>query len=125
MNTDRIKFRVCDNINKRYEKDLPLLDKDGDLCYQDGHKYCNGEHPEDFTIEQCTGLRDKNGTLIFEGDIIRTTDYSGDSEVGRVEWKESQYVFVRKVGYFSFQVLLDWGVVLEVIGNVHDEEFQK
>jgi hypothetical protein len=70
MNNNRFKFRVWDNINKRYEKDLTLIDKDGDLCYQDGHKYCNGEHPEDFTIEQCTGLTDKNGKLIYEGDIV-------------------------------------------------------
>jgi uncharacterized phage protein (TIGR01671 family) len=77
---DRFKFRVWDNVNKRYEKDLPLLDKDGDLCYQDGHKYCNGEHPEDFTIEQCTGLKDRNGKLIFEGDILYHSGY-GKREV--------------------------------------------
>jgi hypothetical protein len=135
----RFRFRVFDNINKRYEKDLPLIDKDGDLCYQDGHKYCNGEHPEDFTIEQCIGVKDKNGNLIFEGDRCRVYD----SKTGQpVEDTVYEVVFTESASggcaCFCFRVyhganpnpygtrpIYANGLPnIEIIGNIHDDQFR-
>lgn len=114
---DRFKFRVWDNINKRYEKDLTLIDKDGDLCYQDGEKYCNGEYPEDFTIEQCTGLRDKNGKLIYEGDVLLKDGYKYHC----VWWRD----FGRWAFFSETKNDVDDALVFsenfEIIGNVHDQ----
>lgn len=120
---DRFKFRVWDNINKRYEKDLTMINKDGDLCYQDGHKYCNGEHPEDFTIEQCTGLEDRNGRLIFEGDIVKPSDPEVKG-LYVVKWNEKTYAFdFQKLNGFEsqkFYYLYSDDVV--IIGNIHDNQ---
>lgn len=85
---ERFKFRVWDNINKRYVKDMHFR-LDGVICYDDGHPYCNGEHQDDFTIEQCTGLKDVSGNFIFENDVVRVNTYcDAQPEYKVILWKE-------------------------------------
>lgn len=87
MNTDRFKFRVFLREENRYAKEteydeLFWLCMDGRLfmdCGYDNPQYINypddkyKEGPrniEDYVLEQCTGLKDANGKLIYEGDIV-------------------------------------------------------
>jgi len=56
-------------------------------CYCDGFRQAYGEAVDPDTVGQCTGLRDMNGTLIFEGDILQFDDVDGI-------W-QSAVVFVR------------------------------
>ena len=75
---------------------------------------------------QFTGLTDKNGKKIFEGDIIRVNECvkkTFEIEDGPVRFSRGSF-FVNAYGgmLHSFDVIADCSGVLrgEVIGNIHD-----
>ena len=82
------------------------------------------------TVGQFTGLIDKNGKKIFEGDIVVCKqrlyeEISGNwidyhVEIGFVEMKHGAFGLHRKQGYY--RPFKDWleDYEYEVIGNIHD-----
>ena len=77
------------------------------------------------TVGQYTGLTDKNGKKIFEGDIVKHYNNSDDGfDIGVLYWDETFSQWKRtSIGNFhnsSFTYVMSRSCEYEVIGNIHD-----
>jgi len=125
-----IKFRVWSKKFNEFlnrDGDSYLLSLEGSLYFDDGHDLSFIGRNE-YIVNQYTGLKDKNGVEIYEGDIVRfkvenQSQWIG-SNIGIVTFNKQTV---------SFEILLDKKIylsinrgydayigTLDIMGNIHE-----
>lgn len=113
------RYRAWDKIHKTmYEvDDIMSIDfGKSEICVKTlFFEQTNRYNFDDIVLMQSTGLRDKNGKEIFEGDIIDSTD---GFLAGVIEFRVSLGMFVSDlVEYNNFERLCNVASSRKIIGN--------
>lgn len=122
---DRFKFRVWDKTKKNMVESNRVVIHDGDSYprlpnakYKDVREdFCyfhQWDDKQDVVLMQCTGLKDKNGKLIYEGDVVKE-ELEGECYYEVVKHD------LKTASYFAGEMYLHEALeVYEVIGNIHE-----
>lgn len=128
---NRFKFRVWNVQDQEYIY-LSLINKDrlSDFAYfadevtpdYDEQVKCSESNCWALIIEQCTGLKDKNGNLIYEGDIVHYVKHTnlgiGGNRYAKVFWWENIQGFAIETNYGDYYGLTDFEI--EIVGTIHE-----
>lgn len=127
---DRFKFRVWNKLTHSFTTGGAI--KFGGLCFIDeedlGIKL--GEHQELYVIEQCTGLSDKNGKLIYEGDVVQYW-WNQKTNTGTIFWNNEFARFcianneTRCPEDSNCLMFVADKKIIEIISNIHEQVEQK
>lgn len=135
-----LRFRVWDKVTERYYAVSGLeYDESGELCeiylvrieIDESNPTANVRKPSDVVLEQYTGIKDKNGREVYEGDVVEQFVCGvkmfkgkpcGKRTIWQVRWNEYECCFELHYlkGSLFGDSLMNKDDELEVIGNVHE-----
>lgn len=131
---NRFRFRVFDKERNDYVDDSEvelILHNDGVLLFGNWHEDIKVVEQDKYIVEQCTGVRDKNGNLIYENDRVGFYVYGQDEEwyaqQGTVIWYNSCWGIETSSRFIQFEneLTIKNPKDIEIIGNVHKQPGQK
>jgi len=125
-----IKFRVWDVKNKKFlpESYFAILGNGKLIVTLSGYyNDFTNTNQDDYVIQQYTGLTDKNGNLIFEGDIVQYNQNSSYDNMDFIaKWSDNKLGFIFQSNSGEQLVNqtphLNRFKHLEVVGNIFEHE---
>ena len=128
MLKDRFKFRLYDKAigEMVYDVCVGFIKDSGKtddwVCANTscGQITYRGDKLKDIVLMQCTGLKDKNGKLIYEGDIIKCS-YDSEFAIGVIEWDSEELQFALKIedAFYSIRQKTKFDII-EILGNIYE-----
>lgn len=111
MKNRELKFRVWDEELKTWIYNIGMMQN---------NILCDGTEKGRFHVMQFTGLKDKNGKEIYEGDEV--IQYIESIHLDKSDWENIKGVVKMIdgqfcVGYSQFPL---YGFANEIIGNIHE-----
>ena len=116
------KFRAWDKVNNLMIRNVCFISfEHSDLCTDTGLRL---RYTDEADLMQYTGLKDRNGKEIYEGDIVELSDYDGCSDKASIEWGSGKYelsktMSIGNFGGHDFNFLRNF-MQVKIIGNIYE-----
>lgn len=117
---DKEKNKMFEPTYRAYAGELEelLISLKGDLILRKIDKTIHESlFPNRFILMQSTGLLDKNGVEIYEGDVVTYKDNRGRKRIGKINYANAKYY----IGNFETLGYAGERYELEVIGNIWED----
>lgn len=108
---DRLRFRVWDKVFNEYWTDEQIKENASWLLFP------NNANIDCIKIERCTGVEDKNGKLIYEGDRVAYPN----KLIGEIVFSQGCFWSKHPIGFGNYEYIpLFHNTSLEIVDDINE-----